>query len=116
MFSLLEIFYYVLTSTVAIQTAISVYYSYNLLKNFKKNLNFALLMMFTQPKTPRIFKVLFVSLLIFILGDFVQFLFVSVNGYYIGDFLLYECKLSFNQLLFIFLMQALAYLLFYRVY
>jgi hypothetical protein len=75
MVNLVEIFYYILTSTVAIQTGISIYYSHNLLKNFKKNLNFALIMMFTQPKTIKTFKILFVSLLIFVLGIFIQFLF-----------------------------------------
>jgi hypothetical protein len=75
MVNFLEILYYVLTLTVTIQTGISVYYSYNLLKNFKKNLNFALLMMFTNPKTPKAFEILFRSLLLFILGTFVQFIF-----------------------------------------
>lgn len=75
MVNFLEILYYVLTLTVTIQTGISVYYSYNLLKNFKKNLNFALLMMFTNPKTPKAFEILFRSLLLFILGVFVQFIF-----------------------------------------
>ena len=75
MVNFLEILYYVLTLTVNIQTGISVYYSYNLLKNFKKNLNFALLMMFTNPKTPKAFEILFRSLLLFILGVFVQFIF-----------------------------------------
>jgi hypothetical protein len=75
MVNFLEIFYYILTSTVIIQAGISVYYSYNLLKNFKKNLNFALLMMFTNPKTPKAFEILFKSLLIFILGLLIQLIF-----------------------------------------
>jgi hypothetical protein len=54
-------------------------------------------------------------LFFFLFYDFVQFLFVSVNGYYIEDFLLDECKFSYNQLLFIFLMQAILWINLYFI-
>ncbi|MEM7818986.1 MAG: hypothetical protein QW403_02470 [Candidatus Aenigmatarchaeota archaeon] len=77
MLSFMVIPLFIFTFIVVVELAISVYYSFNLLKNFKKNLNFALLMLFTHSKSPKAFKVILYSVLIFLCLDLVQFLFIT---------------------------------------
>ncbi|MFH8086974.1 MAG: hypothetical protein QW609_04105 [Candidatus Aenigmatarchaeota archaeon] len=59
------------------QAGICVYYSYKLLKNFKKNLKFSLIMMFTHPSSVKSLKILALSLAIFIGLVSLQFFFIE---------------------------------------
>ncbi|MEM5844210.1 MAG: hypothetical protein QXX07_04110 [Candidatus Aenigmatarchaeota archaeon] len=77
MLSFMVIPLFILTFIVVVELVVSVYYSFNLLKNFKKNLNFALLMLFTHSQSPKAFKVILYSVLIFLCLDLIQFLFIT---------------------------------------